>query len=53
MRLSKRENDPVDEKPSKNDGKQDKDAGFIHHPFKLKEQPMIKLNIKVNYNVFF
>ncbi|GIX82581.1 protein SON [Caerostris darwini] len=47
VKLSKRENEVNDETNDGNDsGNQDIDTGFIHHPFKIKEPSMIKLNIK-------
>ncbi|GFS32034.1 protein SON [Nephila pilipes] len=46
-KLSKKENEVNDEPNNTIDvGNKDGDTGFIHHPFKLKEQSMIKLNIK-------
>ncbi|GFY53883.1 protein SON [Trichonephila inaurata madagascariensis] len=46
-KLSKKENEINDEPNQAPDvSKKDGDTGFIHHPFKLKEQSLIKLNIK-------
>ncbi|GFW27489.1 hypothetical protein TNCV_163302 [Trichonephila clavipes] len=46
-KLSKKENEVNDEPNQASDvSKKDGDTGFIHHPFKLKEQSLIKLNIK-------
>lgn len=46
QRLSQKENEP-DASDNENDDKPDDETGFIHHPFKVKEPTMIKLNIKV------
>ncbi|GFQ91923.1 hypothetical protein TNCT_354572 [Trichonephila clavata] len=46
-KLSKKENEVNDEPNQVSDiSKKEGDTGFIHHPFKLKEQSLIKLNIK-------
>lgn len=48
-KLSKRENEVNDDTRDTNDvSNPEGENDFIHHPFKLKEQSMIKLNIKVS-----
>lgn len=47
QRLSQKENEPETSDNDEKDDKADDETGFIHHPFKVKEPGMIKLNIKV------
>lgn len=46
QRLSQKENEPNTNDNEETEDKDDDESGFIHHPFKVKEPSMIKLNIK-------
>lgn len=52
QRLSQKENECIDSNEEDED-KADDETGFIHHPFKIKEPGMIKMNIKVIIIIFF